>query len=174
VPAIDPAVIDHWVNVANNAANSTTRGQAWQHLGCYSFRRIPGVALAARNGFDLPRAREFDIAFRNQSDRTMFGFLDYLFLVECKYLSRPVSAPAVNWFAEKMKDRGIRDGVMFSTLGISGDPRAWTSGYNIVRTARREGLRILSLNLDQLRGCASSDDLVALCRRQWMQLALAR
>jgi hypothetical protein len=174
VPAIDPGVIAYWVNRANVAPNPTARGRAWQYLACYSFRRIPGVSLIKRNVIDQPRAREFDIALRNVSDRVQFGFLAFALIIECKYHARAVTSAEVSWFANKLRDRGLTDGIIFSRLGISGSPTAWTSAYDIVRDARRQwGLHILSVSLPELQGCATSSDLVRLCLRKWLQLTFA-
>jgi hypothetical protein len=175
LPVIDQGIVNYWVARAANAANPTARGRAWQHLACYSFRRIPGVSIFRRNVIDLPRAREFDVAFRNVSPRIGFGFLAFAVLVECKYQNRPVSSADVSWFANKMRDRALSDGILFSKLGLSGDPARWTSAYDIVREARRQfGLKILSVSLAELQACGQSSDLVRLCLSKWLQVTLAR
>jgi hypothetical protein len=174
VPSIDPGIVAYWVNRANVAPNPTACGRAWQYLACYAFRRIPGVSLIRRNVIDIPRAREFDIALRNVSSRVEFGFLAFAFLIECKYHARTVSAGDVSWFATKLRDRGLTDGIIFSRMGISGNPATWSNGYEIVRDARRQwGLHILSVNLEELEACATSSDLVRLCLRKWLHLTFA-
>lgn len=169
---IDQNVVTYWVNRTNAAANSTAKGREWQRLGCYVFRRIPGVSLLGRNVIDPTGAREFDIAFKNLSARVDFGFIDYAFLVECKALRRRVQSEHVQWFHDKLREFGVRHGIILSKLGIAGDERTWTDGYDVVRLARRAGFEILSLNLQEVRSCATSDDLVALCQRKWMRLHL--
>lgn len=138
------------------------------------FRRIPGVSLLARNIFDPTGTREFDIAFQNLSARQDFGFIDYSFLVECKALNRRVSSPQVDWFKAKLREFGTRDGIMFSRLGLAGDENAWTGAYDVVRMARRDGYKILSINLDEVQHCATSSELIGLCRRKWLRLHLLR
>jgi hypothetical protein len=122
---------------------------------------------------DVPGAREFDIAFRNVSSRVEFGFLAFAFLIECKYHRRTVSAADVNWFASKLRDRGLTDGIIFSRMGLSGDPDMWSHAYDVVKEARRQGLHILSVSLAELEACVTSSDLVRLCLRKWLHLTFA-
>jgi len=81
----------------------------------------------------------------------------------------------VSWFADKVRDRALTDGIIFSKLGLSGDPTRWTGSYDIVREARRHfGLHILSVSLAELQACGQSADLIRLCLSKWLQLTLAR
>jgi hypothetical protein len=172
MPVIDQRVVEYWIERGSTATNRVEQGNALQNLSCYIFRRIPGVSVAKRNRWDRPRSREFDVAFRNFSERNQFGFLGIVFLVECKNWGRRISASDVHWFAAKLRARGINDGIIVSRLGLSGNPAQGTGAHAIIEESRRDGLRIIDLTIEEICGLQDSAALTRLCFNKWMKLLL--
>ena len=134
-------------------------------IGC-----VPGIFPPVTNVVDYATAGEIDILFPNQAPRNGFWFLDRAFLCECKNWNVPVGAQEIRVFADRMRERNCRDGILISSQGITGNPATLTAANNQVARALEDGREIIVLDWQDLLAIRSTRGLTERIQQKWIQL----
>jgi hypothetical protein len=156
--------------IAETGETSQIRGAALEQAAIRMIGSIPGVIEPVSNVVDYASAGEIDILFPNQAPRTGLWFLDRAFLCECKNWAVPVGAQEIRVFADRMRERNCRDGILISANGITGDSAALTAANHQVARALEDGREILVLNWQDLRTVRGAGSLRDLLQRKWIRL----
>ncbi|WP_143193857.1 restriction endonuclease [Micromonospora sp. CB01531] len=154
--------VSGFITRSRDAALSTTaRGMALQQLFEYLLNKVPGV-ISRPNSIDPFHSEEIDIAVANTRTNNGLACFPHLFLVECKNWAKPVDAPTVAAFIDKMRNRRIELGILVAANGITGDPHSLAAAHHKIAMAQGDGLRVLVVTVDDVCKLSSSTEFVAL------------
>jgi hypothetical protein len=164
------AQIDQLLATASNHAAAHVRGAALEQAAATMFCSVPGIFPPVTNVVDYATAGEIDILFPNLAPRNGLWFLDRAFLCECKNWNCPVGSEEIRVFADRMRERNCRDGILIASQGITGDAAILTAANHQVARALEIGREIIVLDWDDLSVIRSSKALVAKVQQKWIQL----
>jgi hypothetical protein len=159
------------LKAVEHASGSADKGKALENLLSYLLRRVPGFLDMERNQLNAFGTEELDIAVIHARHRDGFGFLPSVVLVECKNWSEPVDSQAVAYFAQIVRNRGCEVGILVAASGITGSSAVPTAGlFEMAVALARDGIKVLVVTLDDLRGVRSIEDFVLLVRRRMLRV----
>ena len=164
------AQIHQLLATASNGATAQVRGAALEQAAVSMFCSVPGIINPVTNVVDYAMSGEIDILFPNRAPRNGFWFLDRAFLCECKNWNTAVGAQEIRVFADRMRERNCRDGVLISTEGITGNAALLTAANNQVARALEDGREIIVLDWNDLQAVRSTNALIARVQQKWIQL----
>ena len=164
------AQIDQLLTTASNGNTAQIRGAALEQAAAIMFCAVPGIFPPVINVVDYATAGEIDILFPNLALRNGLWFLDRAFLCECKNWNTRVGSEEIRVFADRMRERNCRDGILIASQGITGDPATLTAANNQVARALENGREIIVLDWDDLNAIRSSVALIAKVQQKWIQL----
>jgi len=162
--------LDQLLATASNGNTAQIRGSALEQAAATMFCSVPGVITPVMNVVDYATAGEIDILFPNQAPKNGFWFLDRAFLCECKNWAAPAGSAEIRVFADRMRERNCRDGILISSRGITGDAATLSAANNQVARALEDGREIIVLNWSDLTAIRSAKALVARVQQKWIQL----
>lgn len=155
------------------ASTAKAKGDAFEDLICYLFKKIPGISVTRRNQRNVYESEEIDIAFWNEKNSSGVPFLPWVILVECKNWSSPVGAEQVSWFDSKMRNRGAEFGILVAVYGVTGDPLKLTAAHNTIATSLREGRRLIIITSDEIKLLRDSSTLILLIKEKICELIVS-
>lgn len=164
------ALITEQLHVAANGVTAQLRGAALEQAARAMIGSIPGVLQPVANVVDYATAGEIDILFPNQAPLHGLWFLDRAFLCECKNWNVPVGVNEIRVFADKMRERNCRDGILIASHGITGDPETLTAANHQVARSLEAGREILVLDWRDLQAVRSARAVKELLEKKWIQL----
>ena len=162
--------IDQLLATASDGASAQIRGAALEGAAAAMFCSVPGIFPPVRNVIDYATAGEIDILFPNLALRNGLWFLDRAFLCECKNWNVRVGSEEIRVFADRMRERNCRDGILIASQGITGNASVLTAANNQVARALELGREIIVLDWTDLNGIRSAKALVAKVQQKWVQL----
>jgi len=157
---------------ADRAKSHFAKGLALEKAVRRLFSRVPGIELAASNVKNAANTEEVDVLFWNARSRGGLYQLETPFLVECKNWGKKVSGQAVVYFANTLRGRGCRDGILVASSGITGDAGKLTEAHYEIAYALRKGQRILVLNRIEIENLRDATQLSSLLKRKILDLAI--
>jgi hypothetical protein len=164
------AQIDGLLAIASNGNTAQTRGAALEDAAAAMFCSVPGIIQPVRNVVDFANAGEIDILFPNMAPKNGLWFLDRAFLCECKNWHARVGSQEIRVFADRMRERNCRDGILIASHGITGDTTLLTSANQQVARALEDGREIIVLDWGDLNAIRSAKAVVAKVQQKWIQL----
>lgn len=160
--------------VADSQRPSAQRGRDLEDLAQAVFSTVPGVSVLAANSRDVFACQEIDVVLENRGySHGLFGF-DPLVLIECKNWDRPVGSMEVAWFDTKLRLRGLKTGILLTLHGITGDTHSFRHAQAMIAMALVEGRRVVVIDVNELRGADTGEQLARLCRRKLSELHMTR
>jgi Restriction endonuclease len=168
--AFPRAQIHQLLAAASTGDTPQIRGAALEQAAAAMFCSVPGVLAPVLNVIDYAMSGEIDILFPNQAPKNGFWFLDRAFLCECKNWATAVGSVEIRVFADRMRERNCRDGILISSQGITGDAAILTGANNQVARALEDGREIVVLDWRDLHSIRSAKALVARIQQRWIQL----
>jgi len=120
---------------------------------------LPGFVVRKRNEFSSSRAQEIDLVVWNEQVPGGFPSFGSKVLIECKNTGDRVDSSDVAWFYWKMRFGDVSDGILATSLGITGDVERLTAAREIVALANAEGRHIMVLELDAIAAVRTREDL---------------
>ena len=163
-------IAEQLATAADETATSQQRGTALEQAASTMIGAIPGVLQPVIDVVDYATAGEIDILFPNQAHRQGLWFLDRAFLCECKNWRVPVGANEIRIFADKMRERNCRDGILIASHGITGNPAFLTAANHQVARALEAGREILVLDWQDLQPVRSARAVKELLEQKWIRL----
>lgn len=160
------------VDAVKNAVTTTDKGTTLEDLLAWFFPQFDGITVEARNV--MSGSQELDLVLLNDMVSPVFKSWSQEILVEAKNWSTPVDAQAVSWFITKLRDRGIKFGILVARNGITGTTWGHHGGVDVVTGCLKEGIRPIVITLAQLEGLTSHDDFYKLLRSRQGQLMVGR
>ena len=109
------------------------------------------------------------------NDRLTDGlyFLDSIIFVECKNTIKSTSTRDVGWFVDKLATKAQRFGILVSLAGVSGKPGGHKYSHGIiVDYMKSRGIRLLTMNKDEIISANSPSDYVDTIKRKLLSLTL--
>ncbi len=164
------AQIDQLLETASNGATAQIRGNALEQAAAAMLGSVPGIFPPVTNVIDYAIAGEIDILFPNLAPRNGLWFLDRAFLCECKNWNIRVGSEEIRVFADRMRERNCRDGILIASQGITGDAATLTAANHQVARALELGREIIVLDWVDLNAIRSARALVARVQQKWIQL----
>ena len=92
---------------------------------------------------------EIDILVRNESTDPLFMFLGTPVLVEVKNWDKPAGKNVVVSFIDKLRERGIKTGILVAYAGLTGNKERYAS--HKILDAKKENITVILLTCDDLR-----------------------
>lgn len=146
------------------------KGKALEDFMCDFFACVPGVIIAERNVMNAFNTEELDIALWNDKDPDGFHFLPYNLLVECKNWSSAVGTSEVSYFGDSLRRRGLDHGFFIAMNGITGDAIHLSRAHSIISACLLERIKLIVLDINDLKDIRHTDDLVELIKRKITKL----
>lgn len=162
--------ISQLLATASNGNTAQVRGAALEEATALLFSSVPGVIAPVRNIVDYATAGEIDLLFPNRAPENGLWFLGRAFLCECKNWQVAVGAQEIRIFADRMRERNCRDGILICTQGITGNPATLTAANNQVARALEDGREIIVLDWEDLQRIRGVKALVNTVQQKWIQL----
>ncbi len=161
----------HIANV-DAAVTSQEKGALFEVLAMYIFQHLDGVEVTEHD-IRMP-SEEIDIVLWNAQLEEVLRPWEAVILVECKNWSGNVGAPALDNFIGKLRRRSLKTGVFIAATGVTGgflrgdanEPGA----VGIIRSALQEGIRVIVITFDDIRGLTSLDDIRSLIKKRYCGL----
>jgi hypothetical protein len=156
----------------DNAATNKEKGDTFEELCAYLFESLDGVEVVVR---DIQMdSEEIDLVLWNEGKEAILRKWDDVILVECKNWSTKVGAALLDNFIAKLRRRSLKTGIFVATNGVTGgflrgdgnEPGA----VGILRSALQEGIRVITLTMDDLRAIHSIDDFRELIKKRYWGL----
>ncbi len=139
---------------------------------CMLFESLSGVSVAGRNVMNTACTEEIDVIFWNERRSKGLYFLDAPFLAECKNWGQKVPGHEVVYFANSMRGRCCRDGILIASNGITGDPGTLTEAHYEIAMAARNGQRILVLDRSEIEAITVTGGLTTLLKKKVLEVTL--
>lgn len=142
-------------------------GETLEALALYLFSCVDGFEPIPRKTTD---AFHFDLVIRNLVDNhSLLGALGQYIGVECKNISKTVSAQQLNHFIHKLRLHDMGCGLIFTNQAISGVKfKNRLYGRQIlVKTFNRDGIVIFDITKSDLDGLSMGDNLLSLLLRKY-------
>src|SRR4030095_5374815 len=136
------------------------------------FESVSGVSVADRNVLNTAGTEEIDIVFWNERRLRGLYFLEAPFLVECKNWGSKVPGHEIVYFANSMRGRCCRDGILIASNGITGTPGELRDAHYEIAVAARSGQRILVVERPEIDTLTSGAALVDLLKRKVLEVTL--
>jgi len=156
---------------ADSQPSSETRGAILETATRVLFEAVPGVTCEDQDVMHAANTEEIDLLFWNDRKPQALHFIDAPFLAECKNWAAKVSGQEIVYFANSMRGRCCRDGILIAANGITGDPGQLTEAHFEISVAARSGQRILVLTRAEIEMFQRSADLVTLLKRKVLDVA---
>jgi len=158
------------LDAMENAQTNEEKGKSLEELMQYLMERIPGVEVTARAiQCDI---EEIDLVLWNsQIDDVLRGW-DGIILVECKNWSTRVGASEVEWFINKLRRRGVENGIFVAAEGITGD--SLRAAGAIIMEALREKIRVIVITRSDLKSITNIKHLREMIKTKYSNIFVGK
>jgi hypothetical protein len=161
------------ISQVDAAVDSHQKGKAFEDLADYLLSTLNGVEVAERDA--RMEAEEIDLVLWNAQVEDALRPWDGVILVECKNWSGPVGAPELDSFISKMRRRFLKTGIFIAANDVTGqyvngDATLPGGARELIRSALQDGIRVITITMDDLRAITCSDDLRVLIKRRYCRL----
>jgi len=154
------------------ATSAHEKGETFEDLAEYLLATLNGVEIVDRD-FNTG-AEEIDLVVWNAQTEEVLRPWEGVIPVECKNWSTSVGAPQLDSFIGKLRRRSLKTGMLIAANGVTGDyvngSRGSHGAVEIIRSALQEGIRVITITIDDLRAIESTDDLRTLIKRRYCGL----
>ncbi|HEV3340612.1 MAG TPA: restriction endonuclease [Pirellulales bacterium] len=157
---------------ADASSSSPVRGSLLEQAIAELLGTVPGVEVAARNVKCVANTEEIDLLCWNERRKTGLYYLETPFLVECKNWGTPVGGAQIVNFANSMRSRACRDGILVASHGITGEHGTLTEARFELAMALRGGQRILVITREEIAALMTAADLSRLFKRKILDLTI--
>jgi hypothetical protein len=156
----------------DKAKTNNLKGSTFERLCNYLFNCLDGVEVVER---DIRMdSEEIDLVLWNAQIEEVLRPWEFVILVECKNWSEKVGAAPLDNFIAKLRRRSLKTGIFIAANGVTGgflrgdgnEPGA----VGIIRSALQEGIRVITITMDDLRLFSSADDFRNLIKRRYCGL----
>lgn len=148
------------------------QGKILEDIACYLFETVSGIQIAERNAMNIYDIEEIDVAIWNNQYEEGLKFLSCFILIECKNWSCPVSSIEVNWFANKVENRGLDFGILIATNGITKEKYEIKRAQSILLKYLRKYIRIIVIEKKDISALNNSNDMVDLIKKKICELVV--
>lgn len=173
MPSISQARVRRFLRDSQNAPTTKAKGQLFEDLVCYIFKKVPGITVAKRNTLNPYHSEEIDVSFWNEKRAGGFSFLPNLILVEAKNWSAPAGSQEIAHFAAKLEERGLEFGLFVALNGISGVGAEISAARDKVRLALGKKIQILVVKGSDVESFKTGADIVKFVKTKLCELAVS-
>lgn len=170
MPRIPGNLVKTLFEEMNHSSNPTEQGNALENFMCDFFSFVPGIVIAERNVRNAFRTEEVDIALWNDQEGNGFRFLPNNLIVECKNWSSRVGSSEISYFGNIIRDRGLDHGFFIAMNGITGNSVVLSDAHSIIASFLHQKIKIIVLDIEDLKTIKHSDDLIFLIKCKITQL----
>jgi hypothetical protein len=170
MPPLRPATIRRHLAAADAAATAQEKGDAWEELCVHVLSAVPGFTVHLRKARHVLGQLEIDIVFWNDQVAHGFKSLPDTIFVEARNWTTRVGAAEVRDFVGKMRQQGVRFGVLIAANGVTGDAADRTAAHGAIGAALQEERRVIVINRAEIEQLGNSADLVTLIKRKICEL----
>jgi hypothetical protein len=169
MPPLDVGAYVNLIALVDGATSPHEKGARFEDLGAYVLSRLDGVEIQQRDA--RMEAEEIDLLLWSAQMEEILRPWDSVILVECKNWSAAVGAPQLESFIGKLRRRSLRTGIFIAANGVTGDYANGTGGaIDLIKSALQDGIRVITITMDDLRALTSTDDLRNLIKRRYCGL----
>ena len=155
----------------DSATTSHEKGDRFEELCSYLFSNLNGVSIEGRDV--VMASEEIDIVLWNAQTEEVLRPFDSTILIECKNWTKAVGAPSLDSFISKIRRRTLKTGIFIAANGVTGDflnGSAGNGAIDIIKAALGEGIRVITLNKNDLDSISSIDDFRTLIKKRYCGL----
>lgn len=153
-------------DLINLAINDRT-GEELERLATYLFSCVDGFEPIPRK---TTGAFHFDLVIRNLvMNHSLLQALGKYIGVECKNITKTVSAQQLNHFISKLRLHDMKCGIIFTNKGISGVKFRGRKygGQILVKTFNRDGIIVFDITRPDLDMLSRGDNLLSILLRKY-------
>ena len=173
----DASTFQAHITAVDSATTNQDKGSTLELLARYLFNCVDGIEVREVN-INAP-AEEVDLLLWNAKTTQVFEPWDNLISIECKNWSRPAGAYLIDSFAAKIRMKHLTTGIFIAANGVTGD---FINGNNEERGAvyrlhehlTRDGIRIVVIRMDDLRGLNDINDLLEIVKDRYCKVYMHR
>lgn len=142
------------IDAMTTAQTNNEKGRSLEDLIQYLMERIPGMEVRGRDiQCDI---EEIDLVLWNDRIDDFFRAWENIIFIECKNWSKKVGASEVEWFIHKLRRRGLMNGILVASEGITGD--ALRAAGLLIMEALSEKIRVIIIDKSDLKSINSIED----------------
>jgi hypothetical protein len=159
---------------AAQKAKGKVDGKDLEGLAGYLLSCIPGFEVTLNI---VTGDSQVDALIRNRGPR--FDFRDDLgtyIVVECKDWSKAVGSKEVGWFVNKLLTQECRAGILFSSMGITGDAKARSdsdvryAALTLLKAYQRAGKIVMVLDREYFNEAVNGNSLIRLLQNAYEEV----
>lgn len=173
----DAATFATHIQSVDSAVSNQDKGNSLESLSSYLFNCIDGIEVRETN-INGP-AEEVDLLLWNAKTEQVFEPWDNLISIECKNWSQPAGAHLIDNFATKIRLKHLTTGIFIAANGVTGD---FVNGddqnrgavYRLHEHLTRDGIRIIVVRMDDLRGLSDINDFLELVKDRFCKIYMHR
>lgn len=164
------------LTAVDQARTNNEKGAAFETLSAYVFNSLEGVEVRHRDA--RMDAEEIDLVLWNAQLEPVLRTWDDVILVECKNWSSAIGAPVLDAFISKLRRRMRKTGILVAAHGVTGQFIDGTGNEigaaAIQRSALQDGIRVIVITIDDLRGITAVEELRNLIKERYTGLFVHR
>lgn len=165
-----PVVQKLMAECRNSTLSTTARGRAFEQLFAHLLEPIPSVVFQT-DTVNFAQSDEIDIAVAHNPWQSGLGCYPSLFLVEAKNWEASIDSPSISVFSQKLRERHIELGILFTTKGVTGEPASQRAAHHQAASALQEGIRLVLITVDDVLRLGTSEEFTLLLVKRVLGLA---
>jgi len=160
---------------SDSTSNTDIKGAKLEELVKYLFDKVSGVSYYSSDIVDNEGAQELDVIFSNDIRNSDLYFLDFIIITECKNTDHRTGSRDIRWFIDKLKDRGVKTGILVSLNGITGVAHKGKNAHSeIINALNRDGIKVLVISREEILAFSDTNDLARVLKQKIMKLTIER
>lgn len=173
MPPFDAQSYADLIALVDAAGTAHEKGSRFEDLGAYVLGTLDGIEVVERDV--NMEAEEIDLILWNAQIEEILRPWENVIPVECKNWSGAVGAPQLDSFIAKLRRRSLKTGIFIAANGVTGNYANGVGGaVTIIQAALQEGIRVITITLNDLRKITCTDDLRHLIKRRYCGLFVHR
>lgn len=160
------------ITASEQATTAKDKGDSFESLSEYLFEHLNGVVVQHKDQ-NTP-SEEIDLVLWNAQVEDVLRPWEAIILVECKNWSTPSGAPVLDSFIGKMRRRRLTTGIFIAANGVTGNYNRMDGAIGIIQAAMQDGIRVITITLDDIKAITSLDDIRELIRIRFCGLFIFR
>ena len=154
----------------NSTLSTTARGRAFEQLFAHFLEPIPSVVFET-DTVNFAQSDEIDIAVAHNPWQSGLGCYPSLFLVEAKNWDTDVDSPSIGAFTDRLRDRHLELGILFTTKGVTGDKESRRAAHHKAASAQVSGIRLVLITVEDVLRLRTSEEFTLLLIKRVLGLA---
>ena len=120
----------------------------------------------------LQITEEIDLVLWNDRIDAFFRAWESIILIECKNWSKKVGASEVEWFIHKLRRRGLTNGILIASEGITGNEERATGA--LIMEALREKIQVVVIDKSDLESITNIENFCDMIKTKYCNIFIGK